>query len=332
MEGFGLSLTHNIQSAYDIAYKSFETSELLNIPVVIRITSQLVHEEGKYNRSPKVAIKERNFVKANHSYVVHPVNSDFQLNELKRKVSNVQNFVNENFSNFEIEEKDRVCLSFGCNTRELIGKDNIIQLNTFPIPEKIKQLKAKNIKVFEQGTNFAEEKIRSLLGSTTTQSFTGDKPDNSNGYIISKNYRKLFEIINKEDWLCVGDLGEYTMDDLNSINACLCFGSALSVGAGLKASTDKEVFIIIGDTSFLHSGKNFIPELIKRNLKINIIVVDNGGSQGTGGQRIPGDIPEAVKGLPTTQLNFNSINQKDLKTHIEQMVNSDKSSVIILNY
>lgn len=323
---------HSIQSAYDIAYKSFETSEKLNIPVVIRITSQLVHEKGEYTRSPKVAMKQRGFIKANPSYVVHPVNSDFQLKELKSKLFNIQNFVNENFSDFEIKDKDSICISFGCNTRELAGKDNIIQLNTFPLPEKIKELKAKNIDVFEQGTNFAEQKVRFLFGSTITQSFTGDKPDNSNGYIISTNYRKLFEIINKEDWLCVGDLGEYTMDDLNTINACLCFGSALSVGAGLRISTNKEIFVVIGDTSFLHSGKNFIPELIKRNVKINLIVIDNGGSKGTGGQRIPGDISEATKGLPTTHLNFNSINQLDLKAYIENMVNSDKSSAIILNY
>jgi indolepyruvate ferredoxin oxidoreductase, alpha subunit len=324
---------HDIQSAYDIAYKSFETSEKLNIPIVIRVTSQLLHQVGNYKRRPKLTVKGRGFNKSNKNYVVHPINSCYQLNQLEDKLINVQAFIDEEFGDFETNNQDSICLSFGSNSRELVGKTNIVQIDKYPLPHKIKSIKASKIEVFEQGTNFASEKVKSILQQTEIQSCTGNRPDNTEGYIISTNYRKLFEILNKySNGICVGDLGEYTMDDLNSINACLCFGSALSVGAGLKISTNKEVFVITGDSSFLHSGKNFIPELLERNIKINLIVIDNGGSKGTGGQRIPGDIEASLKDLTAQIINFNEINQSDLERYIEKLTNSDKTSAIILNY
>ncbi len=47
---------------------------------------------------------------------------------------------------------------------------------------------------------------------------------------------------------------------------------------------DCKVAAVIDDTPFLHSGKNVLPELVLRNLLVDIFVLDNGGSQKTEGQ------------------------------------------------
>jgi TPP-dependent indolepyruvate ferredoxin oxidoreductase alpha subunit len=57
-----------------------------------------------------------------------------------------------------------------------------------------------------------------------------------------------------------------------------------------------------GDAAFLHSGKAALEEALARRAAVTVIVLDNGRSQGTGGQRLPG----------TCRLNASALEYHDL--------------------
>lgn len=90
----------------------------------------------------------------------------------------------------------------------------------------------------------------------------------------------------------------------------------------------KNVFSITGDGAYLHSGKNSIAEAIKRDLPVKIIVICNGGSQGTGGQIIPGDLYYQPKNVDVFKLNYKKSDKLDFKMILEKMVAFNSVSVL----
>ncbi|MBP6974758.1 MAG: hypothetical protein KBB54_02320 [Candidatus Pacebacteria bacterium] len=113
----------------------------------------------------------------------------------------------------------------------------------------------------------------------------------SEGHINVDTFDELYAILRDHKYIVSMDLGGYTADPEKTADVCLCFGASTAVAGGIKtAQQEARVAAVIGDAPFLHSGKNVIPELIVRNLVIDIFIMDNGGSQGTGGQQVPGNI------------------------------------------
>lgn len=329
---------YSVQNAYDIAYQSFELSERFQLPIVIRVTNQLVYVEGKFLR--KSGRRKSNSLPENHKqFVVHPVNSKYQRNALDKKNLEITSYINKLYAEeiTNINDADRLILSFGCNLAEekkyLEKGYKKLQLFTYPIPSGVKKLvnEAKDLVILEQGGQFACEKTEALVFSKKITSDTGTIPDKSDGYIISDNYKKLFSAIKKvRPSFVIGDLGEYTKDTLDTVDACLCFGSSISVGMGGTLAGAENIISIIGDAAYLHSGKNVIPEAIKRNLPIKVVVICNGGSQGTGGQEIPGDLyyqPEEVK---VFKRNYNNTPESEFEKLIKQMCKLESPSVLYL--
>jgi TPP-dependent indolepyruvate ferredoxin oxidoreductase alpha subunit len=110
-------------------------------------------------------------------------------------------------------------------------------------------------------------------------------------HIITDKFERLYSILRKHNYIVSMDLGGYTADYFKTADVCLCFGASTAVAGGIKhVMQERKVAAVIGDTPFLHSGKNVLPELVLRNSSIDIFVLDNGGSQGTGGQVVPGNI------------------------------------------
>ena len=128
----------------------------------------------------------------------------------------------------------------------------------------------------------------------------------------------------------VGDLGEYTQDTLSTIDACLCFGSSISVGIGAILGGAKSVLSVIGDGAYLHSGKNVIPEAIKRNCPIKLIVICNRGSQGTCGQKIPGDLFYQPQEVEKYTLTYNAAKTINFERILRKMLISNHVSILYI--
>ncbi len=120
---------------------------------------------------------------------------------------------------------------------------------------------------------------------------TVNKKYNTEQHIVTNKFENFYSILRNNNYIVSIDLGGYTADYLKTADMCLCFGASTAVAGGVKnILLDIKVAAVIGDTPFLHSGKNVLPELVLRGLCIDIFVLDNGGSQGTGGQVVPGNI------------------------------------------
>lgn len=315
------------QSAYDLAYKSFMFSETVGLPVVIRITNETLESLDNYKRQPKAETHKRDIAKNHKNYVIHPTNNKFQSLKVSTANTKTQKLVDSLYDTKPDEVRN---ISFGCCN---VDSTNAFQVFTYPLPSFLVNNTSNNINTFEQGDSYGTQKLSIGIPKYQINRVLQEMPDYSNQYIVTDNYVKLFSALKDiPNRYVIGDLGEYTKDSLDSIDACLCFGSSLNVGMGAAMATSKNVFVVIGDAAFLHSGKNALPEIVDRDLKLNIIVIDNNGSQGTGGQKIPGDLETIAKqsNLKTLKVDYEISSVQTFRRILDKMNRSKKASILII--
>lgn len=332
---------YSIQNAYNVAYNAFSLSEKFQIPIVIRVTNQLVNLTGGCKRNLKQS-KRLPLISNHKRFVIHPVNSKFQRELLSKKNKQIQKYINDFYKESIQQEKElksnQKLLTFGCcltEEKEYLkrGYDKV-QFFTYPLPRFLTNVikKTRTVKILEQGDDYAYKKVLGQISDDSKlESNTGHIPDKSRGYIISPNYEKFYVALREIHPSCImGDLGEYTEDTLDSIDAVLCFGSSISVGLGCLLAEHNKVFSITGDAAYLHSGKNSIAEALERKLPINIVVICNGGSQGTGGQVIPGDLYYQPESVDTFYLDYNKSSKSDYTKVLKKMIKTDTVSVLYI--
>jgi len=321
---------YSIQNAYDISYKAFDLSEKFQLPIVIRITNPLTELEDEYKRQAGKSEKKEQIV--DHSrYVIHPINSKKQTQDLATKNTRIQEYIDTLYGTPEKNSKKQF-VSFGCCYKEekeyldACYKKN--QYYSYPIPSNLHL--NDDLVVLEQGGNYAYKKIMENSSERfQTKNNTGIMVDKSAGYIVTSNYKKLFAAIKESEVPClVGDLGEYTKDTLDSVDAVLSFGSSVGVAIGCMMSGIKQTFAITGDASYLHSGKNAIIEAISRELPLKLIVICNGGSQGTGGQVIPGELYYQPTGVNVVIAEYYKTDEQKFTQILKGMSDSDKQSIL----
>lgn len=331
---------HSIQNAYDLVYKSFDLSEKFKLPVVIRVTNQFVELADICKRKRRSSNIVRPLIRNNVQFVSHPINSKYQRRILSKKNKFIQEYVDRLYKKSSVVNNKKNLVVFGCSKNEeakyLENGYNKIQVFSYPLPNILRKIvkSTDSITVLEQGDNFGYQKIVNLLNPPRTKyhiNDTGMIPDKSGGYIVSKNYEKVFSILKslKPD-LVVGDLGEYTKDNLNTIDVCLSFGSGPAVAMGCNLAGIKKAVSIIGDAAYLHSGKNSIVEAVERNIPLKVVVVCNGGSQGTGGQHIPGELYYQPKNIEKLKLNYKESTKTEARKTLKKLMKNNKVSVLYL--
>lgn len=321
---------YSIQNAYDIAYEAFDLSESFKIPVVIRITNPLTELDDRHERQDMKSMDKKQ-VKDHTRFVIHPINSRKQTQSLVTKNIEIQKYIDTLYET-ELSTDGKQLLAFGCCYKEekgyLESGYSKIQIYSYPLPSSVTLNNAHA--VVEQGGDYAYRKLieQSVMNQKSTNN-TGIVVDKSAGYIVTDNYKKLFAAIKETEIPClIGDLGEYTKDTLDSVDAVLSFGSSVGVAIGCMMSGIKQTFAITGDASYLHSGKNAIIEAISRELPLKLIVICNGGSQGTGGQVIPGKLYYQPTGVNVVIAEYNKTDEQKFAQILKEMSDSDKQSIL----
>lgn len=325
---------YSVKNAYDVAYQAFALSEKFQIPLVIRITNQLANLKGNYIRKRKQN-KSFKSVCDHRRFVIHPINSKYQRQQLDKKNSQIQNCVDKLYGDFSFDTKKPNLLVFGCcldEQKSYLEKGfNKIQLFTYPMPLKIRRLvkNSRKVVILEQGDCFAYEKTQNFGKKPIIESNVGFIPDKSEGYIVSKDYEELFSAIKEiKPSFVVGDLGEYTKDTFDTVDVCLCLGSSVGVGIGCILAGYKNVFVITGDAAYLHTGKNSISEAIERKIPLKLVILCNGGSKTTGGQKVPGDLFYQPKEVETFKLEYHQTKKQEFKKILRRMLKSKSISVL----
>lgn len=310
-------------SACLLAEVAPKLSEVFNIPVVIRLTNVSMRFEAAkglpidLDARQTIALAQKhaaNFASLPTEPIVHPANGEEQRKVLTQKNKAIAAFVQEFHAGINPNGlTGEVSMGYAVPT----GTGHIISL---PIPT-VSNVTA----IYEVGDSIAARELRLQASSSLLRSHTiGYNPTNKSRVIVADRYERLFRLLKPQFTYAAGDLGEYTKDTLDTLTHCLCFGSAIAVTMGMLAA-GKSAVAITGDGSFYHSAKNCLAEATIRKLPLRIVLLDNGGMQGTGGQKVPGEMPDTGKQF---FCHLSSTSDEELTTIIRQFCTTDGSALL----
>jgi TPP-dependent indolepyruvate ferredoxin oxidoreductase alpha subunit len=316
-------------SAVVLAEAAPQLSRIFDIPVVIRLTNRTIRFEEKDAQSFISAeriveladtLAGKRFDVMQVEPLVHPVNGDTHRKLIAAKNETIQQFVDELHQLINLEGvKGKVY----CDYSEPLADSHIV---TLPVPSNgIGEISA----VYEVGDAFIAKELELCITTTKLTSHTvGYNAKNADHYIITPRYERLFRLLKPHYDYITGDLGEYTRDTLQTLTHCLCFGSAISAATGMLEA-GKKALAITGDASFYHSSKNAITEAMLRNIPIKVVLIDNGGSQGSGGQKIPGIMP---KNVAVIEIDFDTASDTELKEAVSAFVYDSGAMILKVNH
>lgn len=263
-------------------------SHMFNIPVVLRFTNKTLQfreraQGANVQLSAILALAKKHAAKLAQlpsEPLVHPANGFEHQQVLIEKNQAISTFVTE-LHLLIYPDGIYGAVSVGTTT-----ENTDTHIFTLPVPRGTRATE-----VLEVGDAVVANELRLQHSSTDFLSKTiGYNDANRSRVIIADRYERLFELLKPRFRYIVGDLGEYTKDTLQTLTHCLCFGSSLSVAMGM-AEAGESALAITGDGALYHSGKNCLTEAQQRNAPLHVVLLDNGGMQGTGGQQVPGVLP-----------------------------------------
>lgn len=319
----------DFRSAIVLAEAAPQLSRIFDIPIVMRLVNKTVRfkEENAPSFLDTAQIVELADIFAGNQFserriepLVHPINGDAHRHLIASKNRAVQCFVNELH---RLINADGVTGNVYCGFTEHTANSHIVSL---PVPEaELGQM----ISVHEVGDPIVATQLKLQAASPSFTSHTvGYNPKNAEHYITTPRYERLMRLLKPHYEYITGDLGEYTKDTLHTLTHCLCFGSAISAAIGMNEA-GKRALAITGDASFYHSAKNALAEASLRNIPIKTVLLDNGGSQGTGGQKIPGNMPADIKVI---DLDFDAVNDAELEKAVHAFVACSSSAILKVNH
>ncbi len=289
-----------IQEACDWARESVLLSEYFGVPVVLRLTNILYSQTTRHRLSTfSGPLPPPDFVRDPSRWVVHPAHAAGQEMALKARQKRIDAAMDERFcadpdSGWNLDEPAERII-FGANRDVSVRR--ALRLATLPLPVASLRRHFRDkalVPVYESGQPYVANQIQQLLAPGIDARLMNNRRLRYK-YHCRSDYEFLYGAIrNVPGRIVSGDLGEYTMDPDCTLDACLCYGASVAVAGGialqLQAEPDRAVFAITGDAAFAHAGVLAYEEIVARQLPVTVIVIDNGGARGTGGQAVPGGV------------------------------------------
>jgi len=298
---------YSVEHAYEVARQAPALSEQLDTPVVLRLTNLLCHATGTICRQPQPPVRKA-FRRAPERWVVHPVNVAAQQQRLTVRREAISCWVDGQYPPPHLDRQE-VRLAVGMAGTAGGSEVPDLMVFTLPLPRPWLRALARTdvpIRVAEHGAPYVAQKVAAALGAARVEGQAVRAPGSAKKDRVFDRYEPLYAVLREQDRrVIVGDLGGHTMDPTRSVDACLCYGCSVGVATGLAlGDPGLRVYCVTGDAAFLHSGKVALAEAAMRQAPVTVILLDNGGSQGTGGQQVPGTCDSGGAGIPWHDLDF----------------------------
>lgn len=168
-------------------------------------------------------------------------------------------------------------------------------------------------------------------------------------------HRGLFyELGKRKNAMIFSDIGCYSLGltpPYNATDAMICMGAGISGAHGVSKAfkikgEDKDVFAVMGDSTFFHSGMTSLLDVVYNNSKVVTIILDNRITGMTGHQQNPGsgytlsgeeanisDIEQIARALGIKHVRTVDPNQiEEVREALNWGVSLDEPSVIITRY
>ena len=326
-------------SAYAITSSAFDFSEEYDIPVVIRLTNTFfeLNEHSSIGNRKNKQKQKQTIDRKPKKYVLYPTYWKDQHKNLILKNERIEKFVEQ----FHIKksrgttlENKKGVIMVGAHNNNLdkYSDRDICEIETYPLPKRYLTNFIKNkedILVFEQGDDYVKKSVSTILNTSQSLESIPQKEAKEQTWVIWNHLEKLFNSIKESgSEFVVGDVGQYTVESTGVIDSCLCLGSAVGVTLGLAMSGVDYPLCVVGDTSFLHSGNQALLEAIARNQSFGIIIIDNGGSMATGGQKTISNIYDISNKIDSRTIELSKTSARDLKNILTRM--KEKKALFVL--
>lgn len=272
-------------------------SEAWNGPVILRITNALLTRGSGQPPPPPSAPRApepRHFVRDPVHRVVHPSNHQAHEKDLaeRKKTAAALSWslfqkTNPHWEHTRTLTGALHLVAGSARPPANVPRSQIVRLPALPVPEALlTTARADRWIVHEHGGAVVAGEIARLLGRPRVEPVSSGALSPNRSYHCREDLAPVYSLLRSApNAILIGDVGGHTMDPARSLDACLCYGSSIAVAIGAAlARPDAAVVCVTGDGAYHHSGEAALAEAAARNVSLLVIVLDNGGCKGTGGQ------------------------------------------------
>ncbi|MBN2774962.1 MAG: hypothetical protein JXR31_11970 [Prolixibacteraceae bacterium] len=169
----------NQQEAYDMAYAGFELSEMLKLPVMIRITTRLAHSRAGVQRMPQISENQLKLPENLKQFLLLPAFARKSYKSLLAKQCLLTELSEKSGYNQYADGKDKklgiICcgISYNYLNENYVGSacpHPVLKISQYPLPEKfIRKMEDEcdEILVLEEGYPIVEELISDFFKKGT---------------------------------------------------------------------------------------------------------------------------------------------------------------------
>lgn len=295
-----------------------------NTPCVFRITNDLLNLsiENIILKSCE-KIYSHSFLNIEKSFfLTHPKNWKLQETWKRQRFEIIHNLLRESKINkYPARNQKSKVLNVIVGASSCIDSHDSLILRAYPLNySELGTLFSsyKEIRIHELGSSYIFDKVKHLHNNVVS---TLDREyDNTNRIFFSDRYQSIFKEISKlEDKIVFGDLNMFSNESEDIYDSILCLGGSIGPAMGASLAGKKNVFAILGDGGFIHSGFMSYLESSSRSLNITILVIDNGGSHSTGGHNLPVNLASILPKTNVLRSKFKNLDSKSVFDNLQSL-------------
>ncbi|MFN4197013.1 MAG: thiamine pyrophosphate-dependent enzyme [Caldimicrobium sp.] len=330
---------YDAESAKTYTKIAFDLSEELNLPVMLRSQTRLLHCYEPVTLEEPLPQKPLNLVKDPLHQVAIPRHIIPLHKELNAKQSKMKELIKKYGFNTIFPGKEKIgivaCGLAYTYALELEKEYPILRITAYPVDEELIKAFVKDLDeviVVEEGYPFIEEKVRCFhpkvrgklskdlpfegeMGPDPLLRLFGKEPSIHSEEVPPRPptlcpgcpHREFFKaLLEAGPSFVAGDIGCYTLGvlpPLSALDTCLCMGASISKAVGIAKQGVKRVAAVIGDSTFWHSGIPALINAVYNKANILVCILDNSVVAMTGHQPTP-HLGLTAKGEETKPLNF----------------------------
>jgi len=155
---------------------------------------------------------------------------------------------------------------------------------------------------------------------------------------LVESYAPLFTVFQTfRDELVTGDTGAsslFAFPPYHCIDVTTYMGGSIPLALGAHLAGYRAVWAVTGDFSFTAAGHLALLEAVQRRIPLKVILIYNGQSATTGGQRIPGGTLERILAGYTEYVRWitNPVDTREIEQVLREATNVNEMRIIVADY
>jgi TPP-dependent indolepyruvate ferredoxin oxidoreductase alpha subunit len=152
------------------------------------------------------------------------------------------------------------------------------------------------------------------------------------------SYAPLFTVFQPfRGELVAGDTGVsslFAFPPYHCIDVTTYMGGSIPLALGAHLAGYRAVWAVTGDFSFIAAGHLALLEAVQRRIPLKVLVIYNGQSATTGGQRIPGGTLERTLAGSTEYVRWitNPVDTREIEQVLREATNANEMRILVADY